>query len=453
MRILFGLTIVVTLVFLASSKQFYGIRRTRLGAAFTTGGWMMVLIGLLLGPHISALVTKDQFYVLQPLVYFLLGWAGLVIGLQIDKRIISVIPKPVLKLSLNDFIPCIFITIIGLTIFLYYWMDQQIYPAIFISTVIAATLIGWSPEVRSLHIGRPDQQPIALAIRAVAGIGSIASVLLFGFATILFTATNQSPTELTQIAPMAPLEILAITLDSPAQMALDFILAIIVGIVMGLVGYWLIDIASNKNEGEFLVVLVGVVSFSAGAAATMGVASILVGMVTGIVLANLPERALIRFKRVLVDAEQPVGMGIMLSAGLFADPLIGKLGIAIVIIIVLLRLLLKRIHVARNFKAVVNCPVSPTILNGLIRQNPLAIVIVIGFAISPMSHANPYLNGEQLLFCIILVGIFCEVWPLLTSDQPQPANVSSAVPTPPAPPTTPPASPPSDTDTTQEDSA
>ena len=185
---------------------------------------------------------------------------------------------------------------------------------------------------------------------------------------------------------------------------------------MGLVANWLTHVARNDNS-EFLLVLLGVISFSAGAAATMGHAPLLVSMFIGAMMVNLPGKPLERLRRVMIDAEQPVAMALMLVVGVLADLAIGWHGMLLAALLLALRGIVKLGVIGRIVRRKVAVPGAKFAIAGLMRQNPLAMAIMAGFAVSRYGRGESATGGQftgaQLLGVVILVGFIGELWPFV----------------------------------------
>jgi len=394
MRLLIGLTILVTLALLASSQRFYRFRRTRLGAALTTGGWLMVAIGFAIGPYGAKLLLPQQLMEVEPLILFCLGWVGLMVGLQAHRTLPRAVPGGVFALVGVDLLLSVgLLGAVGLGVMVV--LDVPWTLAMPVCLLLGVMGSGWSAEVRSLQRRVNDPANVMSTIRAGAGLSSLAAVVAFG---LLFKSYEYNP---------------ATGVNWSAQaMAVGLFVSVMIGLAMGLVGQWLMALA-GRGEGEFLVVLLGVVVFTAGAAATLGYSALLVAALAGAVVVNMPGKPLQKFQRVIVDAEQPVAMALMLVAGVLADPRLGAVGVALIVALVLVRSGVKYIMrtVIRRYKDL-NRP-TPALL-GLIRQNPLAIAMAAGYAISPAGQSpTAPITGGQLMMIVIVMGLLAETFALI----------------------------------------
>jgi len=396
MRVLLGLAILVTLALAASSKRFYSIRRTRLGAALLTGGWVMVAVGVLIGPYGAQLVDPEHIDVVKPLIIFLLSWVGVMVGLQVDRRIPTMVPRPILALSAVDAAVSV-VLLGGATWAVLTWRSGAMVAALPQAVLLGACAVGWAAEVRSLRIGQPELKPLTLAIRAGAGLSSILALVVYGLVIKSYVVNAGGE--------VGGLSALLVAQGLGASLA--------IGIAMGLVGMWLMGLA-GRNEAEFLVVLLGVVSFTAGAAATMGYAPLFVGMLCGATVTNLSSKALEPFKRGIAEGEQPIAMALMLVAGVMADPFIGVTGWIVLGVVLVVRIVVKFALVRWRLRDASGAAAPWSVFAGVMRQSPIAIALAVGYAVSPLGSASGApLDGPKVLTIVILSGVVAEVWPFL----------------------------------------
>lgn len=395
MRILIGVAILATLALLASSRLFWSLRRTRAGAAWVTGGWLLVGVGMLIGPYGVGLVEAADVRVVRPLILCLLGWVGLVVGLQADRRLLRRVPRAVMRLAMWDALASLVIVTSAVAAVVAWYtggLSMSVFP---VAMLLGVCAMSWSAEVRSLRIGRSGLQPITRVVRAASGLGSLLAVVVYGLSFKSYALGEMGE----------------VVLLPQSHILLGLGASVLIGGTMGLVGLWLINMAEH-SEGEFLVVLIGLVTFTAGSSAALGYAPLFVSFLTGATLANLPGRWMQRLRRVLMEAEQSVAMAAMLAAGVMADPWIGAAGMVLAVVLIAGRAVVKLGLGAWRLRAISAAPTAVT--DGLVRQSPLAIILAMGYIISPVGNDGAtLLSGPQLLTVVIICGLLCECWPFL----------------------------------------
>lgn len=400
MRILLGLAILVTLALLASSRRLWAWRRTRVGAALTTGGWVMVGIGMVIGPSGLRLVLPEQILVVQPLVLVCLGWVGLIVGLQADRRLPGMMPRWLMGMAGADAT----VSIIGVAAAAWavlIGIGNDPVAALPAALLLGVCAVGWPAEVRSLRLAGGEAEAVTGAIRAVAGLGSLAAVLVYGL-LIKSLVMGADP-----VAGLGPRLILW-------RIGLGLGVSLLIGLAMGLLGYGLMRLLERKRTGgDFLVVVLGLVTLTAGTAAVLGYSPLFVSMLAGAVVVNLPEKALASLRRGLIEAEQPMAMAVMLVAGVMADPRIGWGGLALAAAGIAARALLKLGFSRTLLRQAAGSTQGRTALTGLVRQSPLAVVMALGYTLFSNGSPGLTLTGAQVLTVVILIGVVVELWPLL----------------------------------------
>lgn len=398
MQLLISLSVVVGLALVASSKFFWSLRRTAVGAVIFSGGWVAVALGLLLSWDRLGLVAAAQVNTLEPLVHFVLGWVGVMVGLQLRRDLPKLLPMALLRLMALDLLLALLVAgIVWLAIGR--WLDVPDDQPLrwFIAAFLGICMIGWAAEVRYLRRQSAGDTQTENLVRAASGLSSVYTLVMYGLLFFLFTTTVSGVDT-------------SMTIDARGLL-LGLLFTILIALASGLLSHWLMGLA-GRNEGHFLVVLLGVVALISGTAEALGEPPLLVGMLSGAVIVNLPGEQSTRLKRVLLEAEQPMAMAIMLVAGLLAEPLLPPLAWWMVGGLVVSRLVLKWGVIGRRIARAT--PTGPPALFHLapIRQHPLALAMAVGLVLThPIDHRQ--LTGPHLLMVVILVGFGCDLLTLM----------------------------------------
>jgi hypothetical protein len=412
MQILLGLALVVVLALGASSKRFWRLRRTRVGAVLTTGGWLMLGVGMLLGPHGIKFVKLDEWVVIDPLVLICLGWVGLMVGLGADRNLPKMLPGVVKAMVVWDALASVLV--VGAAV---WWVIQaqangemsepvgwQAWP---LALLLGVCTVSWSAEGRSLaRSGSDAEGRMTQVLRAGSGASGMLALTIYVLVMGWFVIDGGE------------------VVGSGVAWGMEMFVSMLMALVLGWLGLFLMGLA-GRGDGELLVVLLGLVTLVAGAAATMGDSPLFVSLLVGAVLVNGPqkEKGLTRLKRVILESEQPVAMVLMLAAGLLADPTVwrdkGALAWSLVGVILLgrvvVKLLLGRWVAKRSLTRDAGAAHGGQgVLLGMMRQNPLAIAIACGYAISPLGvYTGMALNGGEVLMVLMVAGLLSELGPFV----------------------------------------
>jgi len=397
MRILLGLAVLVVLALLASSRRWWSFRRYPVGTVLTTGGWLTIGVGMLLGPHAIALVNAEHVETLKPLILFCLGWAGLMIGMQLRLDLPKLLPAGSLRIALIDSVASLLLIAGGAAAAFAIVADTPDAPwqaVVVVALLLAVCGIGWPAEIRSLLRGEQRSGDAANLLRAGSGLASVVAVLAYG---VVFMLIKYGQTVELSIAALL----------------IGLAVCLIIAAVFGLLGYWLMSIA-GRSESQFLVVLLGLVAFAAGAAAVLGYSPIFMMLLCGAVTINLPGEMLQRFRRVIIDAEQFVAMALMLIAGVIAEPWLGRTGLIVLGMVLVARattkLLFVRPALLRHHELNRHDPLAWAPL----RQAPVGIALATGYAVS--GHApvtDDALSGGRIVMIVIIIGLLTDLLPVL----------------------------------------
>lgn len=387
----------LTLALLASSKRFYRLRRSRLAAGAIAGGWIAVLVGVLLGPFASGLVSPDAVLRATPLLSVGLGWIGLMIGLQARRDVLTKLPRVIWRLSLID--AALSVVIIGAIAWLAIASARGSLtqtPPLAVA-LFATAAIGWSMETRSLGLdASSESQRHAVLLRASGGLCAILAVASFGIvAGVLPSAV--APVEGSEAGAFGSrLGALALAC------AIAPFLALLAREAMRLAG---------RQRAEMLVVFLGVVALAAGISASLGVTPLLPAMITGATLANLRSTQASAdtavFGRFILQAEHVVATLFALLAGVLLDPRLTLVGLSVAGALVLARLLTKpALYAILSTEAPsdADAPSHAAARRAPLRQSPVAMALAVSLFILAPEPAS-----QRLLAIVVLVGLASDI--------------------------------------------
>jgi len=397
MDLFLSITVLVALALIATSRRLYTARRSRFASLLISGGWPAVLVGVALGPHGGVVVTEETLTFASPLVVLVLGWVGIMVGLQARLEILRRIPRPHFTLVVGDII----FTIIGIgsiaAIGLAWWTSGEVNAAILITpwALLVASALGWSMETRSLRDeSTPHDQSTELFLRVPSALASIAAIVLFGLLELIGTSSNSTGVQ-------------TLALHSSA-LHLGAIVAL--AVVLGVTGRFLLTRAGRSRANQ-LTVFLGLVTFVGGLSTELSSSPLFGATLAGFVLGNIATNDVLRFERFVVEAEHMIGVIVFLLAGLTADfhlTLIGMtLAAALVFVRIGLKLTLMRWAAVRQRRMAHSLtPVlsHPTV----IRQSPIAVALALSLAL-----VEPSVFHRRLLGIVLIVGVAADLASLL----------------------------------------
>lgn len=413
MRLLLGLLVLVLLTLASTSRRWWAYRRYPLLSILTAGGWLTVFLGILLGDHFLEVVSSKDVALITPLVFFALGWVGMMIGLQVDFRSYALVPKQVLHLVLYDLlftIPVLSVACLaGFSLLAGTSINEE---TVFTSLLFAIIFLGWTAEVRSLRIvGRRIRGDQLRLIQASSGLASVCAVLLFGIVLKLLSYQEGMPSN--EAFSFGP------------GLLMGSILVLVITAVVGITSNWLLAVVGRK-EPEFLVLFFGLVALSAGGAIALGYSPLFVSALAGIAITNISGPGIGKFKRFIIEAERPIATALLLVAGMWASPSLTPLEIALIGILLIGKLLSKLgLPKGMMSKELILRTGEDAGRLGYFRQSPLALILSVELyflAETKIIELPSFLAADRLIGVLIITGIVSHFFAYFLSQNMRRAN-------------------------------
>lgn len=306
MKIIAGVTLLLLLAFLGARWTFTRVRLPLAARHIYLTGTEFILVGLCLGPALLDLLDQPTLRGLSPVSNLALGWVGLMFGAQLELRQLARFPRQYMLVALVQGLATLTICFVALLL-LPAWPDPcptlpagalQASPMVS-ALVLAAMAIPTAQSSLALIEQELQirQHPLMRLLRYVAGIDALMGLLLFG--VVFALSHHSSPFGIETAVPLQQL-----------------LLAVAAGLLTGAVLHLLTRLQCAQEE--LLLFVVGVVAFSAGAAAFLKISPLFVTLVGGLVVANVQSQK-DRIIRALVRLEQPLYLLLLLLGGARID--------------------------------------------------------------------------------------------------------------------------------------
>ncbi len=271
---------IAALSLLASSRTLLDPGRFPGVARLAASGLLFLIFGALLGPGLAGVLTPLDLSALRPVLALGLGTAGVILGLNLEPRLLRLLPRPVFSAALaHAGVAFLFVTV-------------PMAGALLLTTGLplavaagGAALLGAAASLSSGHFavlayrgGRLERsRGLAVAVLTMlddgVGLGVLALALMLGAAS--------SPTE------------------GLGLVSLALLLGMLCGALLAFLTYAL------KDPAELIAVMLGGVALVAGAAAYLRVSALLAGVACGATLALVGGRAVEQVARALGRMERP----------------------------------------------------------------------------------------------------------------------------------------------------
>jgi hypothetical protein len=259
-------------------------------------GTVFIVLGALLGPFGLNLFTDALLSQLSPLIVIGLGWIGFLYGSHFEWRLLRRYPAALYGAAATEALLAFALVGALAWLLLSFWLAPDLPPA---ERLVAAGILGicasgTAPAGVFQLAGRarirPDDQA---ALRFLATVDDLPGIVLLGLLGAL-------------LHPQSP------GLVSP-QPALWLLASVACGVGLGLITHWLFPTQDDVRQNS--LVLLGVVSLGAGAAAMLRLSPLFVTALCGLTFANLSPRKE-QVYGLLVESEHSLYTVFLLVAGL-----------------------------------------------------------------------------------------------------------------------------------------
>ncbi len=295
MRSLLVFGVAGALSVLASSRKLLEVGRLFELAQLFASGLSFLAVGVLLGPGALRLIQPADLEQMRPLVVAGLGLGGLLMGLNIDLRVLRRLPGAVYSATFAQS---------GLT-----------FAAV--AGPVAALLVG------------TGQLPLGEAVGPAALLGAAASIssghlaVLWSRSGRLNRARGLSVALLAMLDDLTGVGVLAVALAlGSGSTPTDGLKLVGLALALGLAcGVLLAFLAHGRGEsGELVAIALGGVGLVAGAAAYLRVSALIAGLVCGAVLSLVGGKAVAALVRALQRIERPAFLLLVFLIGAHVDP-------------------------------------------------------------------------------------------------------------------------------------
>lgn len=258
-----------------------------------------LLLGVLLGPGVSGLITADVVGGFAPLMTLALGWIGAVIGAQFYIRGLARIPGFYFRIGLLEALltlglvtGAMWVTILWLTPL---GRIAAVAPAVALGCIAAVSAPSGIALI-SRRVGRRD--PVLRQLEVATAMDAAVAIIGFG---LLLSLVHSGPTRLAR-APTA------------TEWA---VISVAIGFVGGALFH--LFLGGERKIDRLFISLAGAIILASGAAAYLRLSPLLPTMLIGATLVNTtPNRK--ELEQVLAKVERPLYFVLLIFAGAAWQP-------------------------------------------------------------------------------------------------------------------------------------
>lgn len=322
---------------------------------FLSGGELL-LLGMALGPRGLGLVPVEVLDGLDPVIHLAVGWAGLIFGLQFNRRLVGLYRLRRWALS---FAQALFTGIVAACAGLFL-VPRVVANADSVLVLRSALLIGICSAVSapsSIHYfsrvfrirGRVNR-----LLKFIVGVDAIPAVVMLGLLASLYHVAAVDGSLWPSLSPW-------------------FFAGAVLGVVLGLCLFGLIELELSRDE--LLLFVLGMVVLAGGLAHYLRLSALFVTFVMGVTVANTAWKRE-EVHKITAHAEQPIYLTLMFLAGttMTLNVEVVALGLALVAV----RLMAKLIaNVPWRFMPFEEEAETPLLGLALLSQGGWAVVLAI----------------------------------------------------------------------------
>ncbi len=267
---------------------------------FFTSGVEYIILGVLVGPQVTNLMTREVVEQLLPVMSLALGSIGLIAGLQLRFRGLFEAPPEHYRVASMEML-ITFLLVGGVFAALFWYLmsggligsDKLMAVAPAALALATTAAVSAQPAIRGLEEHYGAQGKVSDLLQFAGWFDSLLGIVLFGLMFCLFHTGQTSG-----IRPLTRTEWVAVSLGF--------------GIALGILFY--LFLGREQSAEKLRLALIGIVIFSSGTAYYLRLSPLFINLVLGVMLANT-SRIRRRLLEVLQPFEHPLYVVLLVFAG------------------------------------------------------------------------------------------------------------------------------------------
>src|SRR3954470_11704178 len=351
------------------------------------GGAEYVIIGFLLGPHVTGLLGAVRVQDLTPIVSLALGWLGMLLGTYFRLPSLALVPGEHLRSAFAEALTTFGCALLALILLFHlvlgYGWPETMAQAVSLASV--ATLS--SPAAVDVVARRLGGSALLPVLQLTARIDAVVAVAAFGLILAIYHQGQVAPS----VRPPTATEWAVINLA--------------IGLACGVLVHLFLGPPSQVDEAEgnsrLFVALAGAIVIASGASYYLNLSPIFTNLILGFILANTGG-AHGDVAGLLRATERPVYLALLIFAGAAWSPGSREL-LFIVPLFVLVRLAARLVGgwVAGTRLRAFS---KPRLGRALLAQGGLAVALAINY-----TQVHPELNSDVVLTAALVSVLLFEI--------------------------------------------
>ena len=286
------LILAVVLAYLAARVAFDWLAKRFM----LVSGVEYLLLGILLGPRVSGVLSTETMAGFAPLITLALGWIGAIVGTQFYLPALVTIAGARYRLAFLEALGTAFV-VAGVETYLIAWLGGMTVRAALVPAValgaIAAVSAPAGIEVATRRIGAGRREPIVQQLQVATAVDALVGIVAIGLLFSLFHPPTRSG-----LRAITPTEWAVMTFG--------------IGAVGGALFHLFLG---DEMDGDRLFIsLAGAIILVTGAAAYLDLSPVLASMIVGTTLINT-SRGRQKIAETLAQSERPFYFVLLVFAG------------------------------------------------------------------------------------------------------------------------------------------
>jgi len=267
--------------------------------ALVVAGAEYLILGLLMGPRGTGLLTPERLRDLAPFFTLAIGWMGVSVGFRFWLPLLTRTPGVLYRLA---FIQSLFTAaLVGGASWLIIWRSDMLGP---LEAALPATLLGAIAVASSLQGARIAARSLGhrnLAVRLLevaSGLDALIAITMLSVALAIFHQPVGAP----------------VREPTPTEW-------VVIALAVGVVGGWLFHLflGEERSLDRLFIAVAGAVVLTTGAANYVGMSALLPGVLLGFILVNT-TRQRAKVGTLLEKVDRPLYFVMLICAGALWSP-------------------------------------------------------------------------------------------------------------------------------------
>ncbi len=290
----FSLILVAVGAYLAAHVAFGWLAKRYL----IVSGAEYLLLGILLGPQVTGLISPSVFSGFAPFLTLALGWIGTLVGAQFYLPNLVRYRAPVFRIAFFAAIATL-VAVTGVMTFVFGWLfDMAPGRALVPALVLGAIATASSPAGIGLVAQRVGTAAIVRQLQMTTAIDALVAITTFG---LLLSIDHPAP-----VGTVRP--------PTPTEWA---VISVGIGVVGGTLFH--LFLGEERDIDRLFISLAGAIILASGAASYMRLSPLLPAMLIGAILINTSGNRQ-EIAQVLVSVERPIYFVLLIFAGAAWQP-------------------------------------------------------------------------------------------------------------------------------------